>query len=161
MQVDETIFRAIAMRLLPASTTLLPDEVVALVHAAQVASGADLVENREEQTVAEMLINDLCQMMHVNAASISPASPLPVGPEEQRDWAVRIAGALMTFGANELAYVMAYLVTVADLHVPPAESEFLEELRYALDLTRERARDLAIEVSSMVTPGVHEVEVRA
>jgi hypothetical protein len=46
------------------------------------------------------------------------------------------------------------LVTIGDLALAPIESDDVEELRSALEISRDHAADLVVMVSSMLTPGL-------
>jgi hypothetical protein len=153
MQIDAVTFRTIARRLL-SPNTLTRDEAFAIAHAAQIAAGVDLWENPEEHALLRQLVEHVCVIVGITPADIQPASPLPIDGEERHAWCVRIASALNTPGADELAYVVAYLVTVADIEMAPLENDFLDELRIVLGLDRGHAADVVVTVSSLLTPGV-------
>ena len=153
MEIDAATFHAITNRILPA-TSLSAAETTALVHTAQIAGGVDLDEDASERTMRRQLERYVCTIAGIDPTSVAPASPLPIDDEERVAWAARLASALRSPGVDELAYVIAYLVTVADLQLAPVESTFVEQLREALEIDRARANDLITTVSSMITPGV-------
>lgn len=154
MQLDAVTFRTIAKRILSPASALTSDEAVAVIHAAQVTAGVDRLENAEEQSLLRQVARHVAAIAGVAPDAIPPASPLPLDDEEWRAWIDRLAGALHAPGASELAYVLAYLVTIADVEIAPVESSFLDELRAALGIDRDRAADLVVMVSSLVTPGL-------
>ena len=107
------------------------------------------------------LARHVCANAGIDLDRVPPASPLPIDGEERAAWITRIASGLRTAGVRELAYVVVYLVTVADLEIAPAESAFLDQLRDALDIANDRASDIAVTVSSMLTPGTEEAREHA
>jgi hypothetical protein len=157
MNIDATTFRTIATRLLPPGESLSADEATAIVHAAQLAGGVDLDEDADEVGLVRQLSGHVCTFAGISPADVPVVSPLPIDDEERRAWIARLASMLPAQGARELAYVISYLVTVVDLELDPIESTFVEDLRVAFCILRERARDLAITVSSMITPGVEAI----
>lgn len=154
MDIDAVTFRSIVKSLLPRATTLSRDEAEAIVHVAQLAGGVDLDEDPSEVRLQRQLVSHVCTLANVTPDSIAPASPLPIDDEERRAWIVRLAKRLTTSGVAELAYVIAHLITVSDLEIAPVESVFVESLRDGLGIGRERAAELAVTISSMITPGV-------
>jgi hypothetical protein len=63
-----------------------------------------------------------------------------------------LASQLHEPASRELAYAIAYVLTVADVDVAVEESEFIEKLRSALDLDSDRADELASEIAAAITP---------
>ena len=63
-----------------------------------------------------------------------------------------IGAQLSTTGTRELAYMLAYVVSVSDLELAPAESEFLADLAVALGISDARADELASQCAQAVTP---------
>ncbi len=57
---------------------------------------------------------------------------------------------LATTGARELAYAVAFLVSVSDLELSPSESAGLEELQHVLHVDDRRATDLTVFIADVV-----------
>ena len=81
-------------------------------------------------------------------------APTPTFAADEEDDArlVALAGKLATQAGGELAYAVAYLLTVADVELAPAESALVEKLRTALAMTEERAAEVAATISAAITP---------
>ena len=65
-----------------------------------------------------------------------------------------IGAQLTTPQTRELAYAIAYAVTISDLELAPAETEFLADLAVAVGITDDRSGELAVAVAQAVTPPV-------
>lgn len=63
-----------------------------------------------------------------------------------------LAHQLVTQPSRELAYAIAYVLTVADVDIAPEESEFIDNLRAALRIEPDRADQLAAEIGAAITP---------
>ena len=89
------------------------------------------------------------------AGHLGPTLPtVYAGDDLERLEKIREIGAqLSTQGTRELAYTLAYAVSVADLELAPAESEFLADLAVALGISDDRADELAEKCAEAVTPG--------
>lgn len=87
-------------------------------------------------------------------AGFDPPDMLPFRPmsgaEARMHWMRALAGQLRSQGARELAYVMSFLASVADLELTDDERRSLEELQHALDVDDRRATDLTVTVTEIV-----------
>lgn len=63
-----------------------------------------------------------------------------------------IGAQLSTTGTRELAYMLAYTVSISDMDLAPAESEFLADLAVALGISDARADELAAVCAQAMTP---------
>jgi hypothetical protein len=89
----------------------------------------------------------------VNELAGLTSTPVPFASDEEDD--VRLASLakqLTARASRELAYTVAYVLTIADLDMAPEEDEFIERLRAALDIERGRAEELASSVANAITP---------
>lgn len=154
MEIDAQTFRTFVTRLLPEGKVLSPDEAASIIQIAQLAGGVDLDEDPGELRLERQLARYVASLGGLPAGRVAPVSPLPLDREERRAWIARLAAGLDTEEVGQLAYVIAYLVTIGDLEIAPVESTFLEELRAALGIGRDLASDLVVSISSMITPGV-------
>jgi hypothetical protein len=81
------------------------------------------------------------------------ATPAPtVSGDEEDERIAELVGKLSNTAARELAYTMSYVLTIADLDAAPEESQFMEKLRARLQISSERANDLAQRVAEAITP---------
>jgi hypothetical protein len=160
MDLDAVSFRTIAKQLLPARTTLSPDEAIAVVQIAELAAGVDLDEDLEEYTLLQQVKRHVCSIGGISPDDVPEVSPLPMDGEERRAWSIGLATELVNTGARELAYVLAYLVMVGDLALTALESSLMRDLQHALEITNERASLIVQNAAEILTPGA-ESEVAA
>jgi len=130
-----------------------PDDARAIVAIATLASDVDLDDARDEASLLAPLAEELCARAHVSPAALESVSPLPLDKTERVTRIRELAARLSDARSRELAYVVAYLVAVADFELAPVESAFLDELRRALELTDDRAAELAGTAAQFLTPG--------
>ena len=125
------------------------DEAVALVRIAHLALAADDREDSDEVEVVHELVAQLCVLANTGAI----ASPELAHGDGDRLARIRDLGRqLRATPARELAYALAYLVSIADLELAPAEQALVDTLAPALGLAGERAAELAILAARAVTP---------
>jgi hypothetical protein len=101
----------------------------------------------------QQVTRHVCAMGEISRDSVPVVSPLPIDAEERAVWTERLVGELTTTGARELAYVIAYVLTVGDLELAPIEGTWVEELRRAMFIEDSRARELVAMVASLLTLG--------
>jgi hypothetical protein len=129
-------------------------ELPAILEAAQLAAAIDLDDASEERSLVRVLIARLCAIAGVDASTVRPLSPVPMDREERDARLAALRERLITPGARELAFVLAYLVVVADLELAPIETDLLDAMQRTLSIPRERAAELVAMASGIVTPGV-------
>lgn len=66
-----------------------------------------------------------------------------------------LADQLRSPGTRDLAYTLAFLVSIADLELAAAETSTLEEFQRALGIDHRRATDLVILLAEIVAGGEH------
>ena len=154
MRIDEQTFRKIANAILLSRSTLSREEAFAITQLAYLASGADLHDDEDEGTLRAQLGRQVCALAGVPFESVPWPSPLPVPEDDEGrvQWLRALGRELQGPGARELAYVIAYLVTIGDLALQPVESVFLDELQAVLGIADERAEALVGHASEQVTP---------
>ena len=140
---------------------LSPPEIGAITQLAFLAAEIDFDEDIDERDALDELTTELYSMSELPVASGGVVSPLPIDDEERSAVIHELAPLLESRGARELAYVIAYLVSVADLELAPIESRFIDDLQRALEISDERAADLVSTVGEAVTPGVRETTTAA
>ena len=63
-----------------------------------------------------------------------------------------LAKQLTAVPSRELAYSVAHLLTISDVAIAPEEDDMLVDLRTALDISEDRAEELARVIGAAVTP---------
>jgi hypothetical protein len=142
--VDQSRLRRIVEHLVPRESI---DRVQAttLLEIAQLAAGAD---QREDPAELAML-QSVAQQIGLKPGEIRPIPPVP--DEEARvSWIRALAAQLETRSARELAFALAFLLSVADLELAALETSALEEFQRALDVEDRRAIDLVIFLTETV-----------
>jgi tellurite resistance protein len=128
---------------------LADDEAKAVAGIAQLVAGADDKEDEEETAVLQEIIDHLSAF-----AGLAVAIPtVQANDDYERLEKIREVGArLPTAPSRELAYALAYAVSISDMDLAPAESEFLADLAVAIGISDDRADELASIVGQAVTP---------
>jgi tellurite resistance protein len=143
--VDQTRLRRISSALLP-HETLDRTQALAVLEFARIAAGADAVDDPQEHTILQAVVQHVCSLAGLE---LDEATPIPRAPDPHIRLA-RLGDRLATKGARELAYAVALLVSVADLALVPSETANLEELQRALGVDDRRATDLTVFVAETV-----------
>lgn len=150
---------AIVETVLPVGTSLPAAEAKAILQTAFLAAEIDLDEDPAEGTLLDAVRTEIWRRAELAPRPQPLVSPLPLPIDREARSAVirELANQLGTPAARELAYVVAHLLTIADLEITGAEDSFVGELRSALRLDPRRAADLVTTALEIMTPGV-EVE---
>ncbi|HWO20391.1 MAG TPA: hypothetical protein VNO30_16595 [Kofleriaceae bacterium] len=130
-----------------------PSEIRAILQIAQLAAGVDPTDDTDEHRLLGAVTYRLCTLAQIPISSVPVLSPLPIDAEERSALISSLAGRVVTTGGRELAFIVAYLLIVSDLELSPVESELLEGLQRALWIDQDRADELLLEASELVTPG--------
>lgn len=150
--VDQTRLRRIVRALLPRAS-LGRTEAMSVVQFIQLAAGLE----HEDAPAEHAMMQTIAQQVG-SLAGLEPGDLLPipyVDDERTRShWLGSLAALLTTPGARELTYVLAFIVTVADLELTALERAALDEFQRALALDDRRATDLVVFVTDVV--GVEE-----
>lgn len=154
MNIDSETIRSLAQRAVSAGEPISPREAKAIARLAYLVLGADLDEDPDEVSMTVQIGRQVCALAGVPFEEVLRPSPLPLprDAEARHAWVERIGSDLHGTRAKELAYMVAYLVTVADLEVAPAESRLLRDLQAVLQLSDDRAGDLAAYAAEGITP---------
>ena len=144
-------------------TILGPDrlsdaDVQAIARLAYLAAEIDFEEDEAEQATLDGAASQLWALAALPPSPVPPVSPLPLDDEERRQRIEELARQLSTRGTRELAYVLAYLLVVADHELAPVEGRFLDDLQRTLSVSDERASELALYSAERATPGVSTAE---
>jgi hypothetical protein len=122
----------------------------ALVELARVAADADDRDDPDEAVAVDAIVHELCALARIDEPALSA---LPRDAIERAKRVDSIAVPLRGAPAAKLAYAIAFLVTVADFAIAPAEESFVEMVRDAAGLDEDGAKTVAAEVTELVTPG--------
>lgn len=127
-----------------------PAEAELIVAICQLAVAAD-DEEGEDETV---LFDQVAALVYAHAKlQTSPPAFQPfTDPDQRLDLIKSHAAQLAGKPAAGLAYVLAYVLTIADLELAPAEGEFIDDLGEALGLDSDRADALITATTELLTP---------
>jgi hypothetical protein len=127
---------------------LSPEDAETIMEIAQLVVDADGREDPDEIAMFFAVGKAVYALAGVTDA------PTPTFATDEEDDArlTSLAAKLVTKASGELAYAVAYLLTVADVELAPAESALVESLRIALALDEERAAEIAATIGAAITP---------
>ena len=155
MHVHAEAFREIVKATLGAETgdrdgaRLGEQDARAILCIAQLVAGADDRENPEETRV----LDEITAQLAAHARTPLAVTRAYASDDYERLEKIREIGArLTTPQTRELAYAIAYAVTISDLELAPAESEALADLAVAVGISDDRSGELAVAVAQAVTP---------
>lgn len=147
--VDQQRLRRIAEALLP-DRSLTRAEADTVLQFVRIAAGVDHVDDPVEHSIMQCLAQTVSNLAGIRVAELQPIEPF--GDEHARlRWLQRLGAELGSRPVRELTYAFAFLTTVADLRVTPAERDALEEFQHALGLDDRRVTDLVIFVTDLVS----------
>lgn len=149
--VDQTRLRRIVETVLP-DATLERAEATTILEIAQLAAGVEIDGDPVARSILQAVAQQVCSRAGLKPGEVLPIPPLP-DEEARASWVGSLAAQLQTRGARELAYALAFLVSVADLELTPAETAALEEFQHALGLDHRRATDLVVVLTEIVAGG--------
>jgi hypothetical protein len=131
--------------------TLSPEDAATIVGIARLAVDADSTEDDDELDSYDVVATAICALGGLDVKAIELRESLKHrGPDDRAQRMLAYSHALSTQGAKELAYACANLLTIADLAIQPAESQFLGELQGALELDDSRESEVAELVNEAV-----------
>ena len=131
--------------------TLSPEDAATIVGVARLAVDADSTEDDDELESYDVVADVICALGGLDVKAIELREALKHrGADDRAQRMLAYAHALSTQGAKELAYACANLLTIADLAIQPAESQFLGELQGALELDDSREAEVAELVNEAV-----------
>lgn len=151
IEIDDARFRQI-LEVACADRRLDRREIETVLAIAQLSASVDLDDDPAEQTLLGILTRRLCALGGLSIESIRPLSPIPTDDEERAARIAALAPQLVTSGARDLAFMLAYLLIVVDLELAPVESGLLDSLQRGLAIPRARASELGEAAARIVTP---------
>jgi hypothetical protein len=128
-------------------------EIQAILEAAQVAAAVRPDDDGEENLLLRGVIAQLCASAEIDPRLIRPLSRVPSDAEERAAYLTGLRDRLMSAGARELAFVLSYLVVVADCELAPVEASLLDAMQRELAIPLDRAAALVASTAALVTPG--------
>lgn len=129
-------------------TKLTPSEAQAIVGLGRLAIDADRTVDGDELDLYDDLGDMICELAGADADEIVEAEDRkPRGDDDRKIRLADGAGKLATAPVRELAYAVAYMLTVADLAIQPEEDAYLSALQDALAITDDRQGEIAGDVS--------------
>jgi hypothetical protein len=145
--VDQTRLRRISSALV-VGETLDRAQALAIVEIAQLAAGAEPDEDPQEHTILQAAVQHICSLAGLELDEVMAIAQIPDAARHARF--DTLGRQLATPGTRELAYAVAFLVSVSDLELSPTESSDLEELQRVLHVDHRRATDLAVFIAEAV-----------
>lgn len=127
-----------------------PAEAELVVAICQLAVAADGVEDADEAALFDTIAAQV--YAHANAATTPPQFHPLDDPEQRRDLIKSHAAQLAGKPSAALAYSLAYILAISDLDLAPEEGEFIEDLGDALGIEPDRADELIVAITEVITP---------
>lgn len=146
--VDQTRLRKIVTTLLGCST-LTRNDGETILEIAQLAAGIEPEEDPAEHATLQAIAQQVGALVGFKPGELQPIPEIP-DEDARRAYLRALARQLSTQTTRELAYTLAFLVSVADLRLTPEEHTNLELFQHALGVDYSRATDLAIFASEIV-----------
>ncbi len=127
-----------------------PAEAELVISICQLAVAADSVEDADEAA----LFDSIAAQVYAHAkVATTPPTFHPLDDDEQRlDLLKSSAAQLAGTPSASLAYALAYILAISDLDLAPEEGELLDDLVDALGIDPDRADDLIVAVTEIITP---------
>jgi hypothetical protein len=146
MNIDDGRFRDILQAQHPGPLSPIDAEVIVAI--AQLAVDAD---GQEDATEIRMFFA-LGKAVFALAGMAEAPTPTFASDDDDVERLRALAKQLTAVPSRELAYSVAHLLTISDIAIAPEEDDLLIDLRTALDITEDRAEDLARAIGAAITP---------
>ena len=127
-----------------------PAEAELVIAICQLAVAADDVADPDEAVLFETIAAHV--YAHANVVTTAATFQPLDDPEQRRELIKSHAAQLAGKPSASLAYVLAYILAIADLDLAPEESEFIEDLGDALGIDPDRADELIVSITDIITP---------
>ncbi len=124
-------------------------EAEAIVTIAGLAVDVDQHEDASEVSLFDSLASHVCALAGISGNPVE--APVRAVDDALGDQLREIGQPLRGKPSGKLAYIVGYLLAVVDQQLAPEESDFVEMLRYALDLDEPTSDELAAEASGVLT----------
>jgi tellurite resistance protein len=127
---------------------LSPEDAETIMEIAQLVVDADGQEDQDE--IQSFFA--IGKTVYTMAGLAETPTPTFVSDLEDDERIATLAKELGTPASKELAYCVAYLLAVSDIALAPEEDAYVENLRVALEMTEDRADELAAQMGAAITP---------
>ena len=135
------------------NTKLSAADATAIVSVARLAVDADRSEDSDELELYDLLAEQVCKLAGISADSVQDAEDTaPRGDDDREQRMLARADQLKTKPPRELAYAIAYILTIADLDIAPDEDKFLARLQEAFAIDDDRQGEIAELVNEAIAP---------
>jgi hypothetical protein len=146
--VDQTKLRRIIDSIV-ANEDLNRNEVTMVLQIAQLAAGSDDVERPIEHSLLQAIAQRVGALVGIKPDELSDIPR--IDDDDARLSRLRaLAAELHTRAARELAFAMAFLVSISDLDLAAVERTDLEELQHAIGVDDRRAMDLVVQLTETI-----------
>ena len=146
MNIDDGRFRDILRAQHPGPLSPVDAEVIVAI--AQLAVDAD---GQEDASEIRMFFA-LGKAVFALAGMADAPTPTFASDDDDAERLQSLAKQLTAVPSRELAYSVAHLLTISDVAIAPEEDDMLVDLRTALDISEDRAEELARDIGAAVTP---------
>jgi hypothetical protein len=151
IDIDPAKFMTLASAL--GDAKLSAADATAIVSVARLAVDADRTEDSDELALYDVLAEHVCKLAGISADAVQDAEDhKPRGDDDRQQRMLARADQLKTKPPRELAYAVAYILTIADLDIAPAEDAFLAALQEALAIDDDRQSEIAELVNEAIAP---------
>jgi hypothetical protein len=116
---------------------------------AQLAAGSDDVEQPAEHAVLQAIAQRVYALVGLKPSEVCAIPRIP-DRDARLSWFRALAAELHTRAARELAFAMAFLVSISDLELHAIEHASLEEMQEAIGVDDRRAMDLVIQLAETI-----------
>lgn len=146
--VDQSKLRRIVDSIL-GDEQLSREEASSVLQIAQLAAGADDIGQPVGHAVIQAIAQRICSLVGLEPAELLAIPPIR-GFDARMSWYRALSSMLQTRAARELSFALAFLVTISDLELRPAERELLDELQHALGVDHRRATDIIVQLAEIL-----------
>ena len=134
-------------------TTLSKGDAEAIVGIARLAVDADKKEDDDELSLYDVLATEVCKLAGADAAALqNNEARQPRGADDKEARMLENADRLKAKPQRELAYAVAYMLTIADLDVGRSEDKFLDALFEALGIEDAREEPIVSLINDAIVP---------
>ena len=133
-------------------TSLTVEQATAIVGLGRLAVDADRTVDGDELDLYDDIADLVCEMAPgADPDEIVEAEDRkPRGDDDRKARLAASAGKLGTPQVKDLAYAVAYLITIADLAIQPDEDAYLSALQDALAISDDRQSEIAATVGDVL-----------
>ena len=134
-------------------TTLSKADAEAIVGIARLAVDADKKEDEDELSLYDVLAVEVCKLAGADAETLQGnEAQQPRGADDKEQRMLENADRLKAQPQRELAYAVAYMLTIADLDIRRSEDKFLAALADALAIGEDRMEPIVALINDAIVP---------